>query len=86
MLSLYEIAEYWSVVSNDDVNRFKDAFHEEFSDAPIAPIGLARDNENIVKDEEVFPNNPSFRIVYPTVRHPYIYTINYLNKFKKFER
>lgn len=75
-LSLFEIAADWATVSNEDVNRFKDAFYKEFPNAPVAPFGL------IFYDADT----PTYRLVYPTVRHAYIYRIDSSGRFEKLTR
>lgn len=39
-LSLFEIAQDWQKVSNEDVNYFKDQLYKEFPDAPQGPMAI----------------------------------------------
>jgi hypothetical protein len=82
-LSLYEIAESWSTTSNENVALFKDAFHKAYPNAPIAPIGIIRDDSCLTRTDIRNGKKPSLKLAYANVKTPFVYKLNPSSEFTR---
>ncbi len=88
-LSLFEIAQDWANVSNEDVNYFKDQLFKEFPDCPRGPMATQWTPPGPVKSEceeqdtcfGFFSVVDKFWLVFPGKED--VYTIDKENKFVK---
>lgn len=84
-LSLFEIAQDWQKVSNEDVNYFKDQLYKEFPDAPRGPMATQCTPPGPVKEDNCFGCEISivkkYWLIFPGSRE--VYTIDAENVFKK---
>ena len=88
-LSLFEIAQNWKGVSNEDVNHFKDSLNKEFPDVPRGPITIQWTPPGHVKLDctnctGMVSMVNKYWLVFPLTED--VYTINKENKFAKVDK
>lgn len=87
LLSLYEIAQDWSIVTNQDSNYFKKTFYNRFPNVSptLMAMQLSRPGggEKLCKCALILKPVKKYWIVLKDNQEEYFYTIDSNNKFEK---